>query len=75
MKEMLLALLALIFYSAILGLIFWLFLYLVNTYAPEPFKTVFRIVIMVVFVVIVIYMLIEMLPPLGNFPSPFRTRG
>jgi hypothetical protein len=71
---MITALLGFLLYGAIVALIFWLLLWLVNSYAPEPLRTVFRVVIIIVLVIIIVYMLLGLLPSLPGplFPSPRR---
>ena len=45
-------------YLLVLLLIGWLFYYLINNIAPEPFRKVLNVVLVVIFVIVVCYFLL-----------------
>lgn len=63
------ALITLVIYLVVLGLIIWLLVYLVDTIAPpEPFHRVARVLIMVVGILIVILLLLQFIGTDVPFP-------
>ena len=62
------ALLILMLYVVILGLIFWLLWWGVGL-APEPFRKVGQVLITVIAIIVLIVLLIQFLPPLPDLKS------
>jgi len=54
---------SLLIYLLVLCLVLWLFYYVINTLAPEPFRRVLNVVLMVVGVIILIYFLLNVVGP------------
>ena len=64
-------LLSLIIWLIVLGVIFYLLRWAINTACPDPIRAVANVILVVVVVLILIYMLIGILPPLHPYRHAF----
>lgn len=59
-------LLSLVIYLLVILLIFWLFYYLINNLAPEPFRKVLNVILIVLGVIVLCYFLLSLV---GGAPN------
>lgn len=72
---MIAALIQLVIYIVVLGLVFWLLNYLIDTVPlPDPFARIAKVIIAVVAVLIVLMLVLQLLGVSTGFP-PLRAPG
>jgi hypothetical protein len=64
----------LLIYLIVFCLLFWLFYYVINTLAPEPFRKVMNVILVVVGCIILIFFLLDYAAPLIGAHGPYLPR-